>query len=143
MNIFTRVIVICVILFISTSSHARQYGYGNTSLNQGSDSVRTSDGAECRSSNASDKRLEVGAYGSDARSDQSNFGNSFNNQSGSDAGLFAKFTYEFGAPNKKVNCNAMYNNELRRQELELQLLEEKLAIAKMQRNRITNLGNLR
>jgi len=90
------------------------------------DDVRTSDGSSC-SFDSDDSAVEVSLYvrstNRDTRqNDFNNFHNNFNDN-GEQIGIEIKG--KFGGP-KRLNCDALYQIELRTKTAQLRLLEQKI-----------------
>lgn len=89
----------------------------NTQLPTGSDSIQTTDGFRCSQGIAADAYVEVGAY-----TDSSNSG--YN----SGTGGFVKVVVPLFKDRQRVNCNKLYEMELRTrsEDRELDKLAEKI-----------------
>lgn len=96
----------------------------------GYDRVRTSNGAECQSSNSTGKQLEMGSYADfDEVTDQG------------DVGVYARVVVQLGVEKlerKRVDCRDLYNMQLRRDELELARIKEEIELLKAQKNALMN-----
>lgn len=88
------------------------------------DSIRTSDGISC-SFDADDSPWEVEAYGENGREDYDYHGNvpSGNQRDNNKVGV--KLSYKFGGP-KRLNCDTLYQLELRSKEAKVKELEAKI-----------------
>lgn len=91
----------------------------------GYDRVRTSNGAECQSSNATGKQLEMGSYAAmDELTDEGT------------AGVYARVVVQLGmdkVERRRVDCRDLYNMQIRRDELELARIKEEIELLKMQK----------
>lgn len=111
-------------MLISSSAMANMpnINYQNVS---GSDRVRTSDGASCDQAISTGKSFAMGAYGSQDDSDYAyydpmrGYGNS-----GNDVGVYMGVSIQFGGEDR-IDCKRMYNNEIERKELELNVYKER------------------
>ena len=121
-----KFIAIAVLAYSTSSSAYTSWG-GNQGINLGSDTIRTSQGASCSSNNNSDKRLELGTMSASSSERDS----SFSSEEGRNNGVFAKFTYTFGSERGRVDCSLLYNLEVSKQQLEIELLREELKLAKV------------
>lgn len=105
-----------------------------SSVNLGTDSVTTTTGAGCTQSLTPGSHIEAGIY--------TDLENEFNRPYRESVGVFAKIVIPLGQKKiKRIDCNRLYNNELRAQELdirrqelnlrrlelEVELLEEQIA----------------
>ncbi|MGL4474447.1 MAG: hypothetical protein ACRCT7_08325 [Shewanella sp.] len=98
------------------------------------DRVRTASGAECQSNSKGHINLTADVY-----SEESN--RYYGNLPVEDKGAKVGISINFGG-SKRLDCSAMYNNEVEFQKLELQRLKEELAILKQQQNlRSLNIPN--
>lgn len=96
----------------------------------GQDEFRAADGTSCRSSMDGTKRVEVGAFGSGGRSDNTYYslpGYSYPAQG--NAGVYGRFSMSLDASPERMNCNALYRLELERRTLELELMKRSLVEA--------------
>lgn len=103
---------------------------GTMDVDFGYDRVRTSNGAECQSSNSTGKQLEMGSYAShDEVTDQG------------DVGVYARVVVQLGmkkVQDKRVDCRDLYNMQLRRDELELARIKEEIELLKAQKSALMN-----
>ena len=90
------------------------------------DTVRTSDGSSC-SFDSDDSAYEVSLYARSNNRDtrQNNFQNFHNNYNDNGEQIGIEFTYKFGGP-KRLNCDSLYQIELRTKTAQLRLLEQKI-----------------
>jgi hypothetical protein len=112
-----KLLVVFVVVY---SSIASANWWGTSPLNQGSDRIRLADSAECTSSNTPNKRLEIG--------------NTETEDGVKDT--YVKFTYEFGSDTKKLDCNAMYNLQVKRQQLDLERLRVEVEVLQLQKQKL-------
>jgi hypothetical protein len=93
----------------------------------GQDSIRTQDGLDCKNAIGGATNLEFGMTGI-IDNYESPFGDSNPsdiNQT-KDVGVFARIIIPLDAPKERINCNSLYQLELRKKRLEVLKLEEEL-----------------
>lgn len=92
----------------------------------GFDRVRTSNGAECQSSNSTGKQLEMGSFAAmDELSDEGS------------AGVYARVVVQLGmkkVERRRVDCRDLYNMQLRRDELEITRLQAEIGLLQAQKD---------
>lgn len=105
---------------------------GNT---YGQDSFKSPDGMDCKNSIGGGTNLEFGMtgiidnYQSPFDQNDSSIGSSTK-----DIGVYARITIPLDAPKERINCNTLYQLELKRKRLEIQKLEEELAALRALQN---------
>jgi hypothetical protein len=90
-----------------------QYGVSlpNASLPSGADEVRAADGTSCRSAVGGDGAyLDVGIIGAPGRGGSSSSG-----------AIYSRFVMPLGAKPKRLNCASLYELEIQRLKMELEL----------------------
>lgn len=101
-----------------------------TGGNYQSDKFRAGE-LDCSNAIGSATNLEFGVTGI-IQSDRDTFGQMndyFNQNSKGDVGVYARITIPLGKRNKsRINCNRLYELELRKKQLELQKLEAELKV---------------
>ena len=102
---------------------------GNT---YGQDSIKSPDGMDCKNSIGGGTNLEFGMTGI-IDNYQSPFDQNDGNTS-KDVGVYARITIPLDAPKERINCNTLYQLELKRKRLEIQKLEEELATLRALQN---------
>ena len=111
----------------STSLNLAMPGTGG---NYASDKFRAGE-LDCSNAIGSATNLEFGVTGI-IQSDRDTFGQMndyFNQNSKGDVGVYARITIPLGKRNKsRINCNRLYELELRKKQLELQKLEAELKV---------------
>lgn len=85
-----------------------------TYADDGSDRIRTKDGASCESSVNTGKRMYTEVYGSDG-------------EYSDDVGIRLGVEIELGQT-KRMNCNRLFELEVKRKEMELKLQEAELEL---------------
>jgi len=91
----------------------------------GSDSIRTQDGVDCQNSIGGATNLEFGLTGV-INNAQSPFGSDRGFDSEKDVGVYARITIPLDKPKQRINCNTLYELELRKKRLEVLKLQEEL-----------------
>lgn len=91
----------------------------------GTDSIRTQDGVDCKNSIGGATNLEFGLTGV-INNAQSPFGSDRGFDSEKDVGLYARITIPLDKPKQRINCNTLYELELRKKRLEVLKLQEEL-----------------
>jgi hypothetical protein len=120
-------IVLIATLTTSTSAFAE-----NSSLNlalpstpgtYGQDSIRAGD-LDCKNAIGGATQLEFGVTGIIDNADTP-FSNSYGQQS-KDIGVFARIVIPLDKPKERINCNSLYELELRKKRIEVLKLQEEL-----------------
>jgi len=92
----------------------------------GQDSIRTSDGLDCKNAIGGATNFEIGMTGI-VDNYQSPFGGSNPNQETTkDVGVYARIIIPLDAPKERINCNSLYQLELRKKRLEVLKLQEEI-----------------
>lgn len=99
-------------------------GAGST---YGEDSIRAGD-LDCKNAIGGATQLEFGVTGIVDNYD-SPFGNS-SGESSKDIGVFARIVIPLDAPKERINCNSLYELELRKKRIEVLKLQEELEALK-------------
>jgi hypothetical protein len=96
------------------------------SCNAIADTVRNADGSSCQF-DADDSNYSVELYAETGKEDRVNLMTQYQNYGQQDDHkIGVKFTYKFGIPDR-LDCGKMYQQELKRRDLELEMLRKKLA----------------
>lgn len=124
-------------LTITSSAYAE-----NSSLNlqlpsagstYGQDSIRAGD-LDCKNAIGGATQLEFGVTGI-VDNYQSPFGGSNGQPSSKDVGVFARIVIPLDGPKERINCNSLYELELRKKRIEVLKLQEELeALRKLNAN---------
>ena len=117
--------------FLHTSSMAESSSLNlaipNAPSAYGQDSIRTPDGLDCKNAIGGATRMELGMTGI-VDNYESMFGDS--NPEGinqtKDVGVYARIIIPLDAPKERINCNSLYQLELRKKRLEVLRLQEEL-----------------
>jgi hypothetical protein len=120
-----------IALFLVSTAYAETSSLNlslpNSSSTYGQDSIRTQDGLDCKNAIGGATQMEFGMTGI-VDNYQSPFGGS--NPSGidqtKDVGVYARIVIPLDAPKERINCNSLYQLELRKKRLEVLKLEEEL-----------------
>lgn len=97
----------------------------NAGTSYGQDSFKSSDGMDCKNSIGGGTNLEFGMTGI-----IDNYTGPFENsdiESTRDVGVYARITIPLDAPKERINCNTLYELELKKKRLEILQLEQELA----------------
>ena len=118
--------IIATIALVATTAPAFAGDWNNGALPQaGYDRVRTSTGAECQTSLDTGKYFNTGVY---AVNDDST--STANRDS---VGVYANVTIMLGRDKiERVNCNRLYDLQVQRDSVEIQRLQEEIALMKAQ-----------
>lgn len=115
-------------LLIWVSSYASAQSGLNLSLPNagsayGSDTIRA-DGFECSNSIGGSTNFEFGVTGIISE-DQDPFSSDFGSQT-KDVGVYGRIIIPLDGPRERVNCNTLYQLELQKRRLEVQMLKEEI-----------------
>lgn len=99
----------------------------NAGIAYGQDSIRSGE-IDCKNSIGGSTQLEFGITGviDNYNSPFDSMNNSFNQQS-RDIGVYARIVIPLDGPKQRINCNSLYQLELKRKRLEVLRLEAELA----------------
>lgn len=93
----------------------------------GQDSIRTQDGLDCKNAIGGATQLEFGMTGIvDNYESPFGGGNSAGIDQTKDVGVYARIVIPLDAPKERINCNSLYQLELRKKRLEVLKLQEEL-----------------
>ena len=127
-----KLCVVLVSLMIATGASAEQ-----SSLNlalpsapqaYGQDSIRAGD-LDCKNAIGGSTTFEMGLTGI-VDNYQSPFGGGNSNQSERDVGVYARIVIPLDKPKERINCNSLYELELRKKRIEVLKLQEELEALK-------------
>jgi len=91
----------------------------------GQDSIRTSEGLDCKNAIGGATNLEFGVTGI-VDNYEGPFGSSSSVESTKDVGVYARIIIPLDAPKERINCNSLYQLELRKKRLEVLRLQEEI-----------------
>ena len=115
---------IALVAATATSVSAADFFAGSTPQ-AGYDRVRTSTGAECQTSLDTGKYMNIGTYAVN--------GDTATSVDRNDVGVYANLTVMLGRDKiKRVNCNKLYDLQAQRDSVEIQRLQEEIALMKAQ-----------
>lgn len=99
----------------------------NAGSTYGQDSIRTQDGLDCKNAIGGATQMEFGMTGI-VDNYESPFGdsNAYGIEQSKDVGVYARIIIPLDAPKERINCNSLYQLELRKKRLEVLRLEEEL-----------------
>jgi hypothetical protein len=129
----TLLILLCLISFSAFAQNSNlNLSIPQTPQSYQSDRVRAGD-LECSAAIGSSTNVEFGVVGILNQQDPTYFASAtdpyFNYNPDSfikDVGVYGKITIPLGAPKERLNCNTLYQLELRKKRLEVQRLEQEL-----------------
>ena len=122
---------ILIILFLVSTAYAETSSLNlslpNSSSTYGQDSIRTQDGLDCKNAIGGATQMEFGMTGI-VDNYESPFGdsNAYGIEQSKDVGVYARIVIPLDAPKERINCNSLYQLELRKKRLEVLKLEEEL-----------------
>lgn len=96
----------------------------NAGTSYGQDSIRSGD-IDCKNSIGGSTQLEFGLTGV-ITDYESPFGSRNLNNRSNDVGVYARIVIPLDGPRERINCNSLYELELRRKRLEVLKLQEEL-----------------
>tara|TARA_R110001599_G_scaffold113363_1_gene278549 strand:+ start:315 stop:734 length:420 start_codon:yes stop_codon:yes gene_type:complete len=118
---------IMVLMLMPSLVYAQNSGIGlslpGASTTYGQDSIRAGD-LDCKNSIGGATNFEFGITGI-IDNYQSPFGGGQDNSS-KDVGVFARITIPLDKPKERINCNSLYELELRKKRLEVLKLQQEL-----------------
>lgn len=100
----------------------------NSSAAYGQDSIRAGD-LDCKNAIGGATQLEFGVTGIIDNYD-SPFGSNSQGSSSKDVGVFARIVIPLDGPKERINCNSLYQLELRKKRIEVLKLQEELEALK-------------
>lgn len=124
-----KYIMIAAMLTIPNLVAADNSGIGislpGASQSYGQDSIRAGD-LDCKNSIGGATNLEFGITGVIDNYNSPFSGGSSSFDSSRDIGVFARITIPLDKPKERINCNSLYQLELRKKRLEVLKLQEEL-----------------
>jgi hypothetical protein len=118
---------LCVPTIIQADSSSLALSLPGTSTSYGQDSIRAGD-LDCKNSIGGATNFEFGITGI-----IDNYESPFNggeDQSARDIGIFARIVIPLDKPKERINCNSLYQLELRKKRLEVLKLQQELEALK-------------
>lgn len=123
--------IVIATALIATSASAENSGL-NLSLpsapgTYGQDSIRTQEGLDCKNAIGGATQLEFGLTGIiDNYESPFGGGNSDGFNESKDVGVYARIVIPLDKPKQRINCNSLYELELRKKRIEVLKLQEEL-----------------
>lgn len=125
-----------VLVCVSTVAQAQSgFSMPTGSASVGQDEFHAADGTSCRTTMDGMKRLEVGSYGSGGDNLSSSaylYGYPYGSSLGSrlpsqkSGGVYARFSMSLDASHNRMDCNKLYELELERRRLEIEIMKRSL-----------------
>lgn len=116
-------------LFMAGSAYAQNSGINlalpSAPMPYGQDSIRTQEGLDCKNAIGGSTQLEFGVTGI-VDNYQSPFGGRNGADSSRDVGVYARIVIPLDGPKERINCNSLYELELRKKRIEVLKLQEEL-----------------
>ena len=134
---------ILIVLFLVSTAYAETSSLNlslpNSSSTYGQDSIRTQDGLDCKNAIGGATQMEFGMTGN-VDNYESPFGgsNPHDINQTKDVGVYARIVIPLDAPKERINCNSLYQLELRKKRLEVLKLEEELQQLRRMNNGFEN-----
>ena len=131
MNKWVLVVVVYGLAFLHSTAMAENSSLNlslpNAGSTYGQDSIRTQDGLDCKNAIGGATQMEFGMTGI-VDNYESPFGdsNAYGIEQSKDVGVYARIIIPLDAPKERINCNSLYQLELRKKRLEVLRLEEEL-----------------
>lgn len=128
-----KVSLIIISVLASFNTLANGFYLPDANLPSGYDQVRTFNGTTCQSSISPDSYLETGMYGN--QTDNDNWHNNYNgyyNKTRDELGVYARVVIPITGPKVRLNCQRLYDLEVKRLELELKKLEQELEVQNLE-----------
>ena len=124
-----KIFLICVLwpTFVYAENSSLNLQLPNSGSTYGQDSFKSEDGMDCKNSIGGGTNLEFGVTGI-----IDNYESPFDKNDPSvgsstkDVGVYARITIPLDAPKERINCNTLYQLELKRKRLEIMRLEAEL-----------------
>lgn len=145
-----RTAMILLSAMLSTAASAQSAGFylPNAAPSYGQDEFRASDGTSCRTTMDGTKRLEVGSFASGGS--QTGAGSNFGlpsyvaNPTQGNVGVYGRFSWSLDAKPTRMDCTKLYDLEIEKKRLELELLKQQVQVAKQgMREADKQLGDLK
>ena len=127
-------LLVYVLLFSLSNAKAENSGINlsipNAGTTYGQDSIRSADGLDCKNAIGGATNVEFGVTGivDNARGPFSS--SNPDSPTSKDIGVYARITIPLDAPAERINCNSLYQLELRKKRLEVLKLQEELKALK-------------
>ena len=113
------------VLLTTTTSFAQVSIQLPSTINSGArDRIVTPERFECENSLSGKAQIEYGVAASNAQSD--NIFNTNTNNQGKAITVYGKLIVPIGGPKSRIDCNQLYELEIKRRQLEIKILEQQL-----------------
>ena len=123
-------LLVCGIVVLHTNSvvdtSSLNLSIPNAPQAYGQDSIRTPDGLDCKNAIGGATNLEFGVTGIVDNYEGPFGSNSGTVESSKDVGVYARIIIPLDAPKERMNCNSLYQLELRKKRLEVLRLQEEI-----------------
>jgi len=122
------------LMFLHTNSMAESSSLNlqlpSAGSTYGQDSIRSSDGVDCKNAIGGATNLEFGLTGIIDNYESPFGGSNPNVDTTRDVGVYARIVIPLDAPAERINCNSLYQLELRKKRLEVLKLQEEIEALK-------------
>jgi hypothetical protein len=121
---------------LPSSALAQSTGFylPNASPSYGQDEFRASDGTSCRTTMDGTKRMEVGTFatGGNQTANGTNYGlpGYLTPPTQGNLGVYGRFSWSLDAMPQRMDCTKLYELEIEKKKIELELLKQQVRVAK-------------
>lgn len=124
----TKALSTLVLLSFATAASGQGLLLPPSTPSYGQDEFQSSDGTSCRTSMDGSKRVEAGAFGTGAeyRDGRGIPVTTFNREPSSNVGAYVRFSIALDAPRSRMDCRKLYELELEKKRLELDMVKQSL-----------------
>ena len=122
-----KIVCLCLILFgsmVNADSSSLNLALPGSNPGYGSDKFRAGD-LDCSNSIGSATQLEFGVTGI-INKNSDPYDMEFGETRAGDVGIYSRLVIPLGGPKSRINCNDLYQLELRKKQLEVMKLEREL-----------------
>lgn len=127
MRTYIMTILLCIPTIIQADSSSLALSLPGSSTSYGQDSIRAGD-LDCKNSIGGATNFEFGITGIIDNYESPFTGGE--DQSARDIGIFARIVIPLDKPKERINCNSLYQLELRKKRLEVLKLQQELEALK-------------
>jgi hypothetical protein len=127
MRTYIMTILLCIPTILQADSSSLALSLPGTSTSYGQDSIRAGD-LDCKNSIGGATNFEFGITGIIDNYDSPFSGGQAD--SAKDIGIFARIVIPLDKPKERINCNSLYQLELRKKRLEVLKLQQELEALK-------------
>ena len=121
-----RIIILMLLTTVALAdSSSLNLQLPSSTSSYGQDSIRTSEGLDCKNAIGGATNLEFGVTGI-VDNYEGPFGSSSGVESTKDVGVYARIVIPLDSPKERINCNSLYQLELRKKRLEVLRLQEEI-----------------